>query len=582
MANDVYTYVAAQGLITVDSALILNQVGNEYKSVFGQDLVVPDSLNIEGGSTPQGLLIVTEALARIAVADNNAAVANQINPNLAGGVFLDAILALTGIQRNQATYSQAVCTLTGVEGTSIPAGSQAQVESSGAIFQLVNTVVIPSGGSISNVLFTAVLPGQIAADAHDLNIPLSAILGWETIDNPQDAILGQNTQTDVQARQTRVNTLAAQGSSTAQAIISGLIIAGASSVYFLENTAATTETLPEGDVDGVEMVAHSIYACVNGSSNGTQSTAIITLGGTPQTIIPAGSEVSATVDGQTYDFVLNPNVPFVLSGTLTSSSTTITMTSTAGVFVGQAVTGVGIPASSTVSTVTTDTSIVITHAATASGAQDLTFTSTSWVIPASGSFDAPFTSFSYGAIPAPIGSLDTIVTPISGWSTATNAAAATQGTVSTIAQALVSRKSAGASYNNTLGQSQGNAISAVVTVPYSDQIMTVLYDTPATVLINVLITVKVVVPVQDVVTVVQQAIVNYAQGLLSEIPGLTVGQNVSAFEIAGAVTSQFPGVYVASCLIAKSPTTPTTSTEIVIQPYQIASITLDSIEVIVL
>lgn len=142
---DVYNFIVEQGLITTDAGEILSQVSSEYQNTFGQDLVVPDSTNIEGASTPQGLLIVSETLARIAVADNNAAVANQINPNLAGGIFLDSILALTGLQRTPATPSSVLCTLTGIAGTSIPAGSQAATVADGSLFNLVTTTVIPIG-----------------------------------------------------------------------------------------------------------------------------------------------------------------------------------------------------------------------------------------------------------------------------------------------------------------------------------------------------------------------------------------------------------------------------------------------------
>src|SRR6185437_453506 len=89
-SQPVYDYVTQlqQGIILVDSALIQAQVEAEYRALFGNDL----SLD---ANTPQGMLITAEVLARIAVADNNAALANQINPNVAGGIFLDAILALT-------------------------------------------------------------------------------------------------------------------------------------------------------------------------------------------------------------------------------------------------------------------------------------------------------------------------------------------------------------------------------------------------------------------------------------------------------------------------------------------------------
>ncbi|MHC5543543.1 baseplate J/gp47 family protein, partial [Singulisphaera rosea] len=91
-----YQYLDATGVIVPDTSSLLADVQSEYQAVFGADLIVtPD--------TPQGVLITAETLARTEVVNNNAALANQINPNIAGGVFLDAILALTGMQRTPAS-----------------------------------------------------------------------------------------------------------------------------------------------------------------------------------------------------------------------------------------------------------------------------------------------------------------------------------------------------------------------------------------------------------------------------------------------------------------------------------------------
>ena len=86
MASDVYNYINQTGVIMTDATVIMAEVIEEYQSTFGSDLNVDPS-------TPQGMLIVIETLSRIAVANNNAAIANQINPNISGGVFLDALLA---------------------------------------------------------------------------------------------------------------------------------------------------------------------------------------------------------------------------------------------------------------------------------------------------------------------------------------------------------------------------------------------------------------------------------------------------------------------------------------------------------
>jgi hypothetical protein len=250
---DVYDYVVDTGVILTQASDILTEVQAEYQAAFGDDLNLAPN-------TPQGILITTETLARTAVADNNAALANQINPNLAGGVFLDAILALLGSARVPATPSTALCTITGVVGTSIPAG--AQISDGTNYYQLQTTTVIPSGGSISGVIFTSVILGDVPGVANTLTTIVSNILGWETVNNPDTVTQGSTTQSDAAARLYRLNTLALQGTSIAQAMTSAFYaIPGVNSLSFLENATSSPAT-----VNDVPMVANSIYACCSPGS----------------------------------------------------------------------------------------------------------------------------------------------------------------------------------------------------------------------------------------------------------------------------------------------------------------------------
>ena len=252
---DVYDYMASTGVIIPDTADIKAEVQQEYINAFGSELNLADN-------TPQGLLITIETLSRAAVADNNATLANQINPNLAGGVFLDALLALLGSPRVVASPSTVLCTITGVPGTSIPAGAQIS-DASGDLFQLVTTTVIPVGGSITGVIFTSVLTGPIPGLAGTLTVIVSNILGWETVTNPADATLGVTTQTDASARVYRTNTLALQGMGFAEAIISALTATpGVTSLFFQENYTSAPLT-----INDIPMVANSLYACVAGTAS---------------------------------------------------------------------------------------------------------------------------------------------------------------------------------------------------------------------------------------------------------------------------------------------------------------------------
>lgn len=248
----IYVYVENTGTIVPNTSQIQTDVETEYKNAFGQDLDV-------SASTPQGVLITTEVLARNAVASNNVAVANQINPNLAGGIFLDAIMSLTGSARNPNTFTTVIASLAGVATTVVPAGSLAKNAITGVNYATLSEAIIPS-----DVVFQAQDPGPTPCSAGDLTIIISDVLGWETVTNSLNQTeLGELEQSDASARTFRNNTLALQGTGMTEAIISGLYsVKGVNSLSFLENVMDTTQTIAT-----VVMSSHSIYICIDGGDN---------------------------------------------------------------------------------------------------------------------------------------------------------------------------------------------------------------------------------------------------------------------------------------------------------------------------
>lgn len=248
-----YNYIDSTGVIVPDTATLQTDIENEYKTAFNNaDLVVtPD--------TPQGALITAETLARDSVVRNNAAIANQINPNIAGGVFLDAIWALTGGQRVQATKSTITgVVVTGVSGTLIPSGSRAKTVN-GDVFETTSAVTIPISNSIT-VNMQSVEFGAIPAAANTLNSIVDGVLGWETVNNPNAATLGTAQESDEASRRRRRQTLALMGKSLAAAVLSAVYnVDGVKSAVFRENIESTSQT-----IDGVLLVANSIYVCVDG------------------------------------------------------------------------------------------------------------------------------------------------------------------------------------------------------------------------------------------------------------------------------------------------------------------------------
>jgi Baseplate J-like protein len=305
-----YQYLLSTGAVVPDTSDLLSEVQTSFKSVFGAGLNV-------NPSTPQGCLITALTLARSSVVNNNAALANQINPNIAGGTFLDAIMALTGAKRvDQTQTSVTNVTVSGVPGTTIPEGSQAQT-AAGDIFASLEPVTLPSGGS-TTVNFASVEYGAIACAENALNvISAGGALGWETVNNGASSVttLGQTTQADQAARTYRQNTLGFQGLSLAAAITAALYATpGVTSLKFQENIAATTAV-----INSITMVPHSVYACVEGGSNVAIAAALLENkssgaawnGQTSQSVVEPAS-------GQTYTVLFDRPTPIGILCTVIS------------------------------------------------------------------------------------------------------------------------------------------------------------------------------------------------------------------------------------------------------------------------
>lgn len=259
-----FNYITSTGVIVPDTSELRADVESEWKAAFGQDLVVTPE-------TPQGTMITIDVEARDAMVRNNAELANQINPDIAGGVFLDALWALTRGSRRSATRSILYgVEFRGVPGTIIPARSVAEVELTGARFLTSTDMIIGTNGLVvGNAVAEDV--GPIAAPVGGLNQVASSVLGWEQVYNPSAALLGSLVESDIASRRRRRQTLALQSMSLSEAVISRLYgVDGVRSVSFRENV--TTEPLV---IDGITLAPKSIYVCVEGGEEAEVATALL-------------------------------------------------------------------------------------------------------------------------------------------------------------------------------------------------------------------------------------------------------------------------------------------------------------------
>lgn len=307
-----YKYIASSGVIIPDTGDQRTAVENEFKAVFGQDLDVSPE-------TPQGVLITMETENRDAVARNNAELANQINPDIAGGVFLDAIWALMGGQRWDATRSILTqVAFGGVPGTIIPKGSLAETMA-GDQFSTTRALIIGKDGKTTGDM-RAVETGLTECPAGQLNGIASSVLGWETVTNPTSAVLGRVAESDLQSRRRRKLTLAKNTVSVGEAITSALYeLEGVRSLAYRENYTDAPMIF-----EGVTMVPHSVYVCVEGGDSQEIAEALLRT----KTIGAAfnGSEeieVPEPVSGQTYNVKFDRAKEVVLFCRVTVKKTSV-------------------------------------------------------------------------------------------------------------------------------------------------------------------------------------------------------------------------------------------------------------------
>ena len=277
------------GTVVPETSALLTGTENEYRAAFGSDLDV-------SSDSPQGTLIAAETLARTQVVQGIASAANQINPNLSEGQFLDAIWALTGGARSGAANSIFAIspTVTGVAGTIIPAGSIAS-NTNGDRFVSTSAFTIPPSGT-GQVAFRSESTGQITAPVGSLNQIVSPVIGWETINNTGPATPGRTAEADSASRVRRRDTIGLNARSGPAAVVAALRnVSGVLSVSYRQNIFELPQV-----IDSVLLPPHSVYASVDGGTDAEVAAALQLKIAGGQYVGSNLVQVTDTVSGQVY------------------------------------------------------------------------------------------------------------------------------------------------------------------------------------------------------------------------------------------------------------------------------------------
>jgi hypothetical protein len=285
------------GFIVPQEEAILAGVTTDINQAFGGNL--NPAVN-----TPQGQLASSQAGIIGNVNDTFLYMTNQFNPAYSVGRWQDGIGYIYFIERNPALPTVVLATCSGLPGVDIVAGALAQA-TDGNLYTCTTPGVIGAGGTCT-ATFTCNVPGAIPCVANSLTTIYQSILGWDSITNPADGVIGQDVETPQQFEARRFASVAGNSLGALSSVYGAVLgVPGVLDAYVTENPTGSPVT-----VGGVTLAANSLYVCVVGGTSTNIANAIFTkkapgcamTGGTSVTVYDTNYEMpqpSYTIKYQT-------------------------------------------------------------------------------------------------------------------------------------------------------------------------------------------------------------------------------------------------------------------------------------------
>lgn len=251
------------GFISPSDSDIMAGVWADVQAAFGGNLN-------EALETPQGQLVSSWTALLSALYDSFLFYTTQTDPAFAEGRMQDAIARIYFLARNPALPTTVTCTLTGLAGVIIPRGALATA-ADGNLYSCTTGGTIGSGGNVS-LEFQCLTTGAIVCPANSLNQIYQAIPGWDTINNPADGIIGQDVESRSEFESRRRSSVELNAVGMLPAVQAAAFnVADVLDVYATENPTGSPIT-----IQGVTLVAHSLYVCVLGGDDNDVGKAIWT------------------------------------------------------------------------------------------------------------------------------------------------------------------------------------------------------------------------------------------------------------------------------------------------------------------
>jgi uncharacterized phage protein gp47/JayE len=333
--------IGPTGLAVATQAEIYANYVSSYETIYGA--------NIDLSSTsPDGQMLNEFIQSVLDIEDLLVQINNMFDPDNAVGVILDQRVAINGIQRQAGTFTVTNITLVlttnvnlyGLDQTDQPVYTVS--DNAGNQWQLQTTELGVGPGTVV-YSFQAALPGNVQSIPNTITVPVSIVLGVQSINNPTTYTdLGVNEESDAQLKVRRQQSV----SLASQGYLAGLYAA-------LKNTPGVSYAqIYENDLDGPDIngiPGHSIWIIIGGSATaaaignviyikrnggcgmkGTQSYTLTQVNGLPFTafwddVIPETLFISFTANS--VDGINPPNIaaisaqlPVLLSAALSVDS----------------------------------------------------------------------------------------------------------------------------------------------------------------------------------------------------------------------------------------------------------------------
>lgn len=173
------------------------------------------------------------------LADVLYAIYNSKSVRNARGIRVDHLLELIGIYRRAEAYSRAELTYTVDRAVTIPAGHQVRTAEQ-TYFATEQPLMFLGAGS-AKVWAACTTPGEIAAAAGAISVPVTRIPGVVTVENEAEATLGRLRETDAELKRRHTLAVATSGNNDVASMYEALYaIQGVSSVYIAEDLDAVS------------------------------------------------------------------------------------------------------------------------------------------------------------------------------------------------------------------------------------------------------------------------------------------------------------------------------------------------------